>query len=211
MTSLRPNLVKRIERLPKPTNVAGAMQPLFEAISNAIHSTQGRYGDRVASEGRVTVTVNTNRNKDDVWATIEDNGVGLDEDNWDAFTTTDTDNKIQIGGKGVGRLMWLDCFEEINVNSVFREDGGALHRRRFSFQLAQEDQIQDLELASAPEATDSFFHVRFSRLRDNGYRAKFPGRDSFVFQHLTSHFLPTFIVTVGSWPPYVGGEPVDAQ
>ena len=67
MTSLRPNLVKRIERLPKPTNVTGAMQPLFEAVSNAIHSTQDRYGDRVASEGRVIVTVNTNRTKDDVW------------------------------------------------------------------------------------------------------------------------------------------------
>lgn len=193
MTSLRPNLVKRIERLPKPTNVAGAMQPLFEAVSNAIHSTQGRYRDRVASEGQVIVTVNTNRNKDDVWATVEDNGVGLDDDNWDAFTTTDTDNKIQIGGKGVGRLMWLDCFEEIKVNSVFRQDDGTLHRRRFNFKLALEDQIQDLEETPAQEATDSVFHVLFSGLRDNGYRAKFPGRDSFVFQHLTSHFLPTFI------------------
>jgi hypothetical protein len=43
MTALRPNLVKRIARLPKPTNVADALQPLFEAISNAIHSTQARY------------------------------------------------------------------------------------------------------------------------------------------------------------------------
>jgi hypothetical protein len=55
MTSLRPNLVKRIERLPKPTNVAGAMQPLFEAISNAIHSTQSRFGEDVSDQGRVVV------------------------------------------------------------------------------------------------------------------------------------------------------------
>lgn len=63
MTSLRPNLVKRIERLPKPSSVAGAMQPLFEAISNAIHSTQARFGDEVSTKGRVTVTVSTNREK----------------------------------------------------------------------------------------------------------------------------------------------------
>jgi hypothetical protein len=34
---------------------------------------------------------------------------------------------------------------------------------------------------------------RSDGLRDNGYLDKFPGRESFVFQHLTSHFLPTFI------------------
>src|SRR4051812_36403907 len=119
MSSLRPNLVKRIERLPKRTNASGAMQPLFEAISNAIHSTQGKFGERVSRRGRVVVTVNTDRRKDHVWATVEDNGLGLDDTNWNAFLTTDTDNKVDIGGKGIGRLLWLDCFENIEINSVF--------------------------------------------------------------------------------------------
>ena len=67
MTCLRPNLVKRIERLPKPTNVAEALQPLFEAVSNSIHSTQAKFGDDVARDGRVVVNVATDRDKDDVW------------------------------------------------------------------------------------------------------------------------------------------------
>lgn len=192
MTSLRPNLVKRIERLPKPTNVAGAMQPLFEAISNSIHSTQARFGDSVAERGRVVVTVETSRQKEDVWATVEDNGEGLSPENWEAFTTTDTDNKIAIGGKGVGRLLWLDCFEAIQVESVFETDEG-LMRRRFDFVLAVDDQIQNEEVTPAPDATGPSFYVRFAGLRSNGYEAKFPGRGSFVFQHLTSHFLPSFI------------------
>ena len=192
MTSLRPNLVKRIERLPKPSNVAGAMQPLFEAVSNAIHSTQGKFGDQVVQRGRVTLSIDTNRKKENVWATVEDNGFGLDEANWDAFTTTDTDNKAAIGGKGVGRLLWLDCFENISVNSVFDAAEGR-KRRTFEFVLAQEDQIRDPKISDATtEPTTSFF-VKFSGLRDNGYRDKFPGRDSFIFQHLTSHFLPIFI------------------
>ncbi len=107
MASLRPNLVKRIERLPKPTNVAGALVPLFEAVMNAIHSTQDKFGNSVAQQGRVIATISTDRKKDNVWATVEDNGLGLDDKNWEAFTTTDTDNKISIGGKGVGRLLWL--------------------------------------------------------------------------------------------------------
>lgn len=162
MTSLRPNLVKRIERLPKPTNVTGAMQPLFEAISNAIHSTQDRYGKRVAAEGRVVVTVNTNRHKDNVWATVEDNGYGLTEKNWEAFTTTDTDNKIDKGGKGVGRLIWLDCFQDISISSVHVNPEGEKHRRSFKFRLALEDQIEDLVLEEADDTADSTFHVKFS-------------------------------------------------
>ncbi|WP_200956572.1 ATP-binding protein [Sphingomonas sp. Root720] len=192
MTSLRPNLVKRIDRLPKPTSVAGAMQPLFEAISNAIHSTQTKYGQAVTTEGRIVVTVNTNRKKEKFWATVEDNGLGLDEKNWESFTTTDTDNKLSIGGKGVGRLLWLDCFTSTRIETVSRSETG-LTRRSFTFRLANDDQIADYSEVAAPVERGTSFHVRFDGLRDNGYLTRFPGRDSFVFQHLTSHFLPTFI------------------
>nr|WP_170335326.1 ATP-binding protein [Ruegeria arenilitoris] len=169
------------------------MQPLFEAVSNAIHSTQSKFDGAVSKSGRVIVEVSTNRTKNGVWATVEDNGRGLDEKNWEAFTTTDTDNKIAIGGKGVGRLMWLDCFEKIKVSSVFNNGSPELQRRSFSFELTLDDQIKELSEGPATDAGDTGFYVRFEDLRDNGYRAKFPGRDSFIFQHLTSHFLPTFI------------------
>lgn len=193
MTSLRPNLVKRIDRLPKPANVAAAMQPLFEAISNSIHSVQAKFGDQVTEGGRIVVTVSTDRKKENVWAAVEDNGVGLDSRNWEAFTTTDSDNKILIGGKGVGRLLWLDCFLRTDIVSVFDNTDGVRKERRFAFVLANEDQIQNHVVKDALPGSDTSFHVKFTGLRDNGYLAKFPGRDSFVFQHLTSHFLPTFI------------------
>jgi hypothetical protein len=192
VTSLRPNLVKRIARLPKPANLADALQPLFEAISNAIHSTQERFGKDVARNGRVDVTISLDRRKEGVSATVLDNGPGLDAKNWEAFITTDTDNKIGIGGKGVGRLLWLDCFQDIRVESVFAE-GPDFKRRRFTFVLEPEDQIKDLVLEDIDGATDPFFLVKFGGLRANGYLDKFPGRATYLHQHLTSHFLPTFI------------------
>lgn len=193
MTSLRPNLVKRIQRLPKPTNAAGAMQPLFEAVSNAIHSTQDKFGENVSSSGRVFLEVNTNRKKENIWATVEDNGDGLNETNWDAFTTTDTDNKIEIGGKGVGRLMWLDCFQKISVSSVFLDAEETVMKRSFQFHLSVEDQFKYVKLEPAKCSGNTSFFVRFEGIRDNGYHKWFPGRGEYVFQHLTSHFLPTFI------------------
>ena len=192
MTSLRPNIVRRIDRLPKPKNVTAAMQPLFEAISNAIHSVQNRYDEAVSQQGKIDVTVSTSRDKDRVWATVEDNGLGLDDKNWDAFTETDTDNKISIGGKGVGRLLWLDCFQKINVVSTYKAKDG-MKRRSFDFLFKQDDQIQNEKIEAVDSTVDPSFYVRFDGLRDNGYLENFPGRDSFVFQHLTSHFLPTFI------------------
>ena len=192
MTSLKPNLVKRVERLPKPADVAEALQPLFEAISNSIHSTQAKFGDDVARRGVVRVTISTDRKKENVWATIEDNGVGLDAQNWEAFTTTDTDNKIEIGGKGVGRLLWLDCFTEIEVKSVFDDDGGR-KRRSFRFSLSMEEQIKAHKVEDVSSDVATGFWARFSGVKDNGYLAKFPGRQEYIFQHLTSHFLPTFI------------------
>ncbi len=192
MTSLRPNLVKRIERLPKPSNLASAMQPLFEAVSNSIHSTQSRFGEDVSRLGRVVVTVSTDRKKENVWVSVEDNGVGLDERNWDAFTTTDTDNKITIGGKGVGRLLWLDCFENIEISSIFT-DKNSVHRRTFKFVLAMDEQIKDHKIERLESNTPTSFFAKFSKLKNNGYLDKFPGRGSIAIQHFTSHFLPTFI------------------
>lgn len=193
MPSLKSNLVKRIDRLPKPGNAADAMQPLFEAVSNSIHSTQDRFKENVAAKGRIVVALTMARRQAPAKIVVEDNGVGLDGKNYEAFTTTDTDNKIARGGKGVGRLLWLDCFEVIRVASTSDENGQA-KRRKFRFVLSQSDQIQDYEESDVSDGTlEPGVTVEFSGLRDNGYRAKFPGRPAYVFQHFTSHFLPTFI------------------
>ena len=192
MTSLQTDLVKRIDGLPKPRNTADALQPIFEAISNALHSVQERFPDDVSKNGKMTVDVVTSRNKDGVSVTVQDNGSGLNTKNWDAFKTTDTDNKIRIGGKGVGCLLWLDCFESIKIASVYK-DGDQYMRRTFDFVLAPEDQISNEKDDLATGASDTSFQVQFQGLRSNGYLAKFPGRGNFIFQHLTSHFLPTFI------------------
>ncbi len=192
MVSLRSDIVKRVRRLPKPKNVAGALQPLFEAVSNSIHSTQAKFGDSVARGGRIGVIILTDRKKQNVQITVEDNGLGLDTANWNAFTTTDTDHKIKLGGKGVGRLLWLDCFQEIRVSSIF-QDGDGCKRRTFQFVLHPENQIQALSVESLSGPRDTMFHVHFERLQENEYQEKFPGRGNFIFQHIVSHFLPVFI------------------
>jgi hypothetical protein len=40
MTSLRGDVLNRVRRLPKPTQASEALQPLFEAVSNALHAVE---------------------------------------------------------------------------------------------------------------------------------------------------------------------------
>lgn len=44
---------------------------------------------------------------------VSDNGIGLDQKRYDAFCEIDTDFKRAKGGKGVGRLFWLEAAEQL--------------------------------------------------------------------------------------------------
>ena len=50
--------------------------------------------------------------------TVTDNGAGFNDDNFNAFLTLDTDHKIDKGGRGIGRLLWLKAFQRVDVASV---------------------------------------------------------------------------------------------
>lgn len=192
MRSLTPDLVKRVQRLPKPARTSDALQPIFEAISNSIHAIYARWDSKAPFNGRIEVVVNTNRSKRDIWVTVQDNGIGLDDENFEAFLTTDTGHKIRAGGKGVGRLLWLDCFDDIQVQTTYARDRER-YKRSFKFRLSNEDQIVDLAEETTYPSSDTGMWIRFAGIRDNGYRDKFPGRGDYIFQHVFSHFLPVFV------------------
>ena len=192
MPALKADLVRRIERLPKPTRTSEALIPLFEAISNSIHSVQKKYKTNVTSLGTVQVTIEKARGKKPLTIIVSDNGSGLDHENFEAFSTTDTDNKIEIGGKGVGRLLWLDCFSRISVDSTY-ESGSHMRNRSFDFVLSNDEQIIDYEEKRVADTSNSYCTVVFKGLRNNSYSEKFPTRLGHIFRHITSHFLPTFI------------------
>jgi hypothetical protein len=192
MVSLYANLVKRVQRLPKPARTSDALQPTFEAISNCIHAIYARWGDHAPARGLVEVYVGLEKDKSKIWLTVEDNGIGLDEENFEAFLTTDTDHKITFGGKGVGRLLWLDCFGSIEIRSNYDSASG-MRQRKFQFQLSNDEQVVDLTDEKIPDNLPTGTRVRFSGIRNNGYLEKFPSKPGYIFQHIFSHFLPIFV------------------
>jgi len=142
MTTLTGNIVNHVDKLPKPGNFSQALQPVFEAISNSRYAIFDRFEDKAVALGEVAVSIQNIRSPAKIKIAVDDNGVGLDQTRFDAFSIVDTAYKKAKGGKGVGRLFWLDAFRDIEVTSRF----GDLETENTSFRfiLRDLDQIEDL-------------------------------------------------------------------
>lgn len=193
MTNLRTDFVGRINRLPEPRNAADALQPLFESVMNSVHSTQDKYKDQVSKLGKIEINIERKSDSSPIKIIVQDNGVGLNNENYDAFLKTDTMHKYERGGKGVGRLLWLACFDKVKVTSDF-EEANLKKRINFDFQLSEQNQIQNEKIENLGQSDNQTgFIVTFEGLRNGRYSEKFPQRPAYLFQHLLSHFLPVLI------------------
>lgn len=128
-TSLKGRL--RNTNLPK-TNV---LFPLFEAVVNSIHSIDTAFKLNPTLDGTIKIKIirspqaTLNDTKSDIIGfEIIDNGVGFNSDNFTSFQTLDSEYKIALGCRGVGRLLWLKAFEKVTINSVYSEDGKTFTR-----------------------------------------------------------------------------------
>jgi len=107
-----------------------ALMPLFEAISNSIHAIEatgdlnkGIISVKIARENPKNLLNKTpNTPGEIIGFEICDNGVGLDDKNYESYQTSDSTYKLEIGGKGIGRFTWLKAFNNASISSVYRKD-----------------------------------------------------------------------------------------
>lgn len=123
MNSMKINIKQRIKNLNMGIN--DVWFPLYEAVVNSYQSIQDRGN---TNTGNITIKISRKPTvlMDEIGDvdTIEiiDNGIGFDDKNYDAFLTSDTDNKIAIGGKGIGRLTWAKVFTSAKITSTYLKD-----------------------------------------------------------------------------------------
>lgn len=192
MADMLGDVVNRVRRLPKPSSNTEALQPLFEAISNAIHAIDDKFGLNSATKGKIDVAISNLGDPSNTLIEVKDNGVGLDKDRFVAFRTTDTPFKLKRGGKGIGRLLWLDAFDGVTVDSVWREKT-TLNRRVFDFRLTTQDQIVERPKIR-PVGQSTGTTLTFRGIREGAYRRYFPSQPKKLLKHFGSHFLADFIL-----------------
>ncbi len=130
--------------------------PLIEAIVNsieAISETNRTDGEIIITPKRSPqISLETNELPDIVGFTVEDNGIGFNGKNRDAFDTLCTDYKAKLGGKGLGRFIFLKYFKKVKISSVYESNG--TYRLR-EFNLGSKRKIVDDEADKKIEASDT--------------------------------------------------------
>jgi hypothetical protein len=142
-----------------------ALLPLFEAVVNAHQAIEEAGGINHS----IRIAAERQGNLDDdkpgpIEAfTVTDTGIGFTAANFESFNTVDSLYKATLGGKGLGRFLWLRAFQRVEIDSHYHElhTDGLLHR---SFNFIDSDD----EIVAPPTASDHT--TPLTRVRLVGYR-----------------------------------------
>ena len=208
MTDLSSDFVGRVERLSLRPTAETALTPLFEAVSNALHAVDDRFGQETNAKTVIKVEVlraDLAEEQSPVTGFIvEDNGIGLDEANFRSFCRLDSRHKIGRGGKGIGRLSWLKVFEQIDVDFDLLRGGGEAAALVRLPTAPRKTRSSDRE-ARDPCPADGGTRVAV-RHYTVSFQNKCPANPETLLQRLAQHFLNvvvaenpiTILVTHGS-------------
>lgn len=149
------NLRNRVNKLHLPKTKP--LLPLFEIVSNAIHAIEEK---RVIDTSLVgLISIKTIRNGEELAlkqvSDIEvypinsfiviDNGIGLNNENFVSFQEFDSEKKLDIGGKGIGRLVCLKAFRKLSIDSIYSENK-QFRYRKFEYKKSKDgfDNYEDV-------------------------------------------------------------------
>ena len=135
------------------------LMPVYEAVINSIESIEERsqaegrsltdYSIRLDVDRAAQLDLEPKRGPrpegDIEGFKITDDGVGFNDRNWESFRTLDSLHKVEKGCRGIGRLMWLKAFNNVQIRSTYKENG-EIRRRDFSFDMTNEVSEETLGL-----------------------------------------------------------------
>lgn len=183
---LNQSLLGRIANLPLSPSSENSLVPLFEAIMNGFHSIEEREAAAPGFKGQVKIEVVDDPDGRPLGFIVSDNGVGMTDDNFESFRTSDSDRKLQRGGKGVGRLTWLKVFGGSRVRGWHRE-GAGVHQVSFDFVRDQGRTIQNY--TKTPIADRETGLVVELQPFERAYAEVVPRKTDTIKRSIIRHFL----------------------
>jgi hypothetical protein len=191
---LETNVIGRVNNISLP--VTKALLPVFEAIINSIQACS------INEECKIDLLINRNLSQQALSEEvnflpeingfiINDNGCGFNEENYKSFNTSDTTRKMEIGGKGIGRFLWLKAFEYVNVNSIYIENNEKKNIR-FEFSTKKDDGISKLNINSVVESTPITTEVKLINILEK-YNKYIPKETKTIAHSLFEYLLPYYI------------------
>lgn len=150
-----------------------SLTPVIEAVCNSIEAignsrTDGKIRIVLKRDGTQDMGLEETPVKGDIIAIdIIDNGEGFTEANKESFDTYRSGLKMNIGGKGFGRFMFLKYFNHVTVESIYSEDGNYF-KRTFTFGHANEiiENETNEPLTGTDHQTGTIIHLSFIKNKD---------------------------------------------
>lgn len=173
------------------------LYPLFESIVNSIHAIE-----ETGHAGVITVTINRAAEQPDVEGagaisfaqingfTVGDNGAGFNTANFRSFETMDSRAKAALGGKGVGRLLWLLAFERAKIISVY-EEAGKRWRREFEFEPSVEGIVKHSLVATEDDPVET--RVELMNFLP-AFADRVPKNPNVIARRIIDHCLAYFVL-----------------
>lgn len=189
------DVLGRIGNMRLPDGRTALVYSVYEAVSNAIQAIEERFGKAEFSRrGEIKIIVELNYDRTLKYIAISDNGIGLNDTHLKSFETCDTRQKYTIGGRGVGRLIWIKVFDRIDVNSTYEVGLDEFSDVSFKFDPTLEDSLVGLKLERS-KSNNVGTRIILSDIRPDQNAAI---SRSMIARHLCHHFFPYFIA--GSMP-----------
>lgn len=178
--------IRNLSLAPSPKN---SLSALFEAVMNSIHAIEDRFGKDHISSGHIDIEIVRAEDEGVAGFCIRDNGVGFTPQNIASFRRMDSQAKAAIGGKGVGRLVWLKVLEEAHVSSTYLDDEAGA--RAISFVFSVEDPTRDLNISEGVYA--DIGSVINLHPYHSEYARQIPKKPTTIASRILAHFISYFI------------------
>ncbi|WP_156376264.1 ATP-binding protein [Methylobacterium sp. Leaf117] len=205
---IKPDMSAVLSRTHVSNNTHGFLLPVFEAISNAMHGVEARFGSSAHVNGIINVRFVNTQNPGLIQVSVIDNGIGLNDPNYKSFKTPFSGYKLKQKGRGFGRFIAFKVFSRVTYSTRY-EFFNTIGRRDFRFDIRQDDEISFIQ--SDSELVDSGVHVSYEQPLTNWHDLIRSLNEEEILTEIGSHFLPYFLY---KWLPLINvqfddGEPED--
>ncbi|PDT32295.1 hypothetical protein CO660_00210 [Rhizobium sp. L9] len=208
---IKPDMQAVLSRTHLSLTLHDFLLPVFEAVSNAMHGIEAKFGEEQASSlGKITIKFENPNDPLRLKITVTDNGVGLNDENYNSFKTPFSGYKLKAHGRGFGRFMAFKVFGRSIYYSRY-EFFADQKTRSFQFDILQKREFTFLD--DAPGLDGTGVSVVCDQLLSPWHELvrELPLKD--VADSIASHFLPYFLYR---WLPEItiqfdDSEPQDVK
>ncbi|MGE4220237.1 MAG: ATP-binding protein [Alphaproteobacteria bacterium] len=189
-TLVKPDMVAVLQRTHLSKDLHGFLLPTLEAVSNAMHGIEARFGDDARKSGVIDIAISNINDPQHLMISITDNGIGLDDSNYTSFKTPFSGHKLHQNGRGFGRFIAFKVFDRILYSSRFEALPNS-GKRTFRFDINQKNEL--IFHDGEPDFIHLGLRVDYDEPRAEWHELITALRQSDIADHIGSHFLPYFL------------------